>query len=240
MKTHMKHDTRSIDDHLAEKNLSGQRRVWIENHPKIDFILDKANPYLRNERLKVTEVGIGDAHLLKKLCEMGMHCTGVDISDYLINHHKKSMHEGGYDIEFIKEDIRFVDDQLINNQDAVFCVDILEHLDEEGYFKSIQNIYTILKKNGLFIGSFPYEENLSKNIVVCPECGKEFHRVGHQHSIDLAKFKNSIEGMFEIVSFGNVLRPFKSFLIPILKSLADLKISRYVQGGTVYFIARRC
>ena len=228
--------TKSTD--LVKLNIEGKRNVWKNNHPKIDYIFNKANRYLKNG-MKITEIGIGDGYLLELLYKNKMKCTGIDISNWLIDFHMGEMIKKDYDIKLITQDITMINTKEYEKQDAVFCVDILEHLEDRNYSMSIRNIYDILRNKALFIGSFPYNEDIEKGMVCCPNCGKTFHRVGHHQSIDLKKLRNSLKGMFEICEFGNVLRPFKTFLSSHLKDLFNHKIRKYVSGGTVYFIARR-
>jgi len=84
--------------------------------------------------------------------------------------------------------------------DTIFATEVLEHLDNETLDKGLSEISRVLKKNGYFIITVPYKENLRQNIVVCPKCGARFHRVGHQQSFDERKIKEILESKeFKII-----------------------------------------
>jgi hypothetical protein len=46
-----------------------------------------------------------------------------------------------------------------------------------------------VKPGGYFLGTVPYKEDLDENKVICPDCGKIFHRWGHQQSFDETKLR---------------------------------------------------
>ena len=191
-----------IDSYLAKLNLEGNRGIWLGNRRKIDFILNKIEPYLKEE-CKICEIGIGDGYLLDKLYELKMDCTGIDISEYLVTYHKNKVLEQNKKIELIHANI--VDLTFkISLFNAVFCIDILEHLTEDDYLQSLKNIYAMLKPGGIFVGSFPYMENLDKSMMKCPKCGHEFHRVGHKQIFDSEKIKNTIMPYFKIKEIDEV------------------------------------
>ncbi len=51
-------------------------------------------------------------------------------------------------------------------------------------------IARVLKEQGHVIITTPYNENVKKSSVICPECGHEFHRFGHLQSFNEKKFEN--------------------------------------------------
>jgi len=65
----------------------------------------------------------------------------------------------------------------------------LEHLDDQTLKKGLSEIYRVLKKEGYFIITTPYKENLEQSMVVCPKCHTRFHRIGHVSSFDETKIK---------------------------------------------------
>jgi predicted SAM-dependent methyltransferase len=68
--------------------------------------------------------------------------------------------------------------------DTIFATEVLEHLDNDTLDKCIIEINRVLKKEGHLIITVPYNENLSQNIVSCPDCGTKFHRWGHIQVFD--------------------------------------------------------
>jgi len=47
----------------------------------------------------------------------------------------------------------------------------------------------VLKRGGRFIGTIPANEDLVDNQVVCPDCGKLFHRWGHLQSFSEVRLR---------------------------------------------------
>lgn len=191
-----------IDSYLAKLNLEGSRGVWLGNRQKLDFILEKVKCCLRTGS-KICEIGVGDGYLLDSLYDLKMDCTGIDISKYIVRYHKNRVLEQNRKIEFIHANIVDLTSKS-SLFDVVFCIDILEHLTEDDYMQSLKNIYAMLKSGGIFVGSFPYMENLDRNMTKCPKCGHEFHRLGHKQAFDLKKIKNTIMPYFNIKEIGHV------------------------------------
>lgn len=191
-----------IDNYLAKLNLEGRRITWEGNTGKIDFILSKSAKYIKSGE-KVCEVGIGDGYLLDKLYDMGMSCVGIDISGYLVRFHRNRFRNENKNVELIRADIAS-GHQEENAYDAIFCLDVLEHIDEANYMKGLENIHSMLKKKGVFVASVPYMENMDVRMTKCPMCGHEFHQIGHKQAFDLKKIEDTVGAYFEIREMGEV------------------------------------
>lgn len=76
--------------------------------------------------------------------------------------------------------------------DTVFATEVLEHLSEENLSKGLSEIWRVLKKNGHFILTVPYKEDLNKSMVTCPKCEFGFHRWQHLHSFNEEKIKRTL------------------------------------------------
>lgn len=234
----------SMEDYLARLNLEGNREVWKGNHPKIDFILDKAIGRLA-PGMKIAEFGIGDGHLLRRLHRARMQCTGLDISSYLVKYHSEQLRGKA---RILRADIADPNGYELDNQDAVFCLDVLEHIGEEEYRRAIANIYKVLSPGGWFIGSVPFDENLDNEMVFCPKCGHNFHRVGHKQAFDADRLKRSLKGMFVVRELGAV-RPVTRDRPQELSERVRMWIRNVrhrfrsppplARGETCYFIAER-
>jgi len=95
--------------------------------------------------------------------------------------------------------------------DTIFATEVLEHLDNEILDKGLEEVYRCLQKGGFFIITVPYKENITRNLVTCPQCGLNFHRHGHVQVFD----ENTIlqilkEKKFHINSFKVVPLSFMS------------------------------
>lgn len=80
--------------------------------------------------------------------------------------------------------------------DGVVMSEVLEHLDDETLRLSVSEVYRVLKVNGKFVGTVPYCENLSEQIVMCPKCGEKFHRWGHVQRFDDVTMKHLLQNHF--------------------------------------------
>ena len=63
--------------------------------------------------------------------------------------------------------------------DGVFCMDVIEHLQNDDLALCINEIARILRKGGILILTTTNQENLSLRVVTCPKCGHRFHVCGH-------------------------------------------------------------
>lgn len=191
-----------IDSYLAKLNVEGRRNTWEGNRGKIDFILSKCAKYIKTGG-RVCEVGIGDGYLLDKLYDLGMSCVGIDISGYLVRFLRNKFRDENKNIRLIQADIA-KGHQEENAYDVIFCLDVLEHIDEANYREVLENIHSMLKKKGVFVASVPYMENMDLRMTKCPVCGHEFHQIGHKQAFDLKKIEDTVGAYFEIKEVGEV------------------------------------
>ena len=82
--------------------------------------------------------------------------------------------------------------------DAVVASEVLEHLDDNSLFQALLEIRRVLVPGGYFIGTVPYQENLLDSTVVCPYCGRCFHRWGHLQSFSTERMKKILSSDFAI------------------------------------------
>ncbi len=229
----------SSEDYGAKLNIEGQRGVWNRNHAKIDYVLRRGMRYL-DPGMQITEFGVGDAYLLTHLAKRGMKCVGADISSYLVNWHNEHLAREDSNIRFLCMDIADPKGYPFGDQDAVFCLDVLEHVGEDEYRQAIHNIHSCLRSGGLFVGTVPYGENMDAAMVRCPECGHVFHRVGHKQSFDMDKLAKSLLPMFTIMELGMVNPP--AGRLGLCRSIIGqlrYRVRGFSGGDTCYFIAKR-
>lgn len=84
--------------------------------------------------------------------------------------------------------------------DIVVASEVLEHIDPATRTTVLREISRVLVPGGWFLGSVPYREVLADNEVICPDCGKVFHRWGHVSSFDLPGLAAELEREFTAVS----------------------------------------
>jgi SAM-dependent methyltransferase len=250
-----------LDDYLAELTIQRGRRGWVVNHDKIDYVLEQARPYIQqrdNERHAVCanpralEVGLGDGYLMDRLCALGLSYTGVDVSHTLIEHHQQRARASGLDATLIcasAAELRVTPGSI----DVAFALDVLEHLSAPDYVATLARLHAALAEGGVLVGTVPYRENLVDSLVCCPECGHEFHRVGHRQAFDWTYLRDTLERHFDILRIAMVqpigrwglTRRLGHVLTTPARRVKHWLLARHDPqrvldaGGTCYFIARR-
>ena len=226
----------SFYDYLARKSIEGRSDIWVGNRVKIDYVYRKIKKHIKNART-ACEVGFGEGYLLRLLHNSGLKVLGIDISNYLVRELGNKFRRDGLDIELVQGDISKI--KLEKGKfDLLFCLDVLEHVPD--IEKAFENIKRILASDGLLIGTLPFNENLHENMVMCPKCKCEFHRMGHYHSFGKTEEMKQLLGPeFEILEIGEVLI-FQNVL-DIIRHIIQ-KILRVVfrkkNASTVYFVAK--
>jgi ubiquinone/menaquinone biosynthesis C-methylase UbiE len=77
--------------------------------------------------------------------------------------------------------------------DVVVMSEVLEHLDDQILTSALNDVFRVLKPGGFLLATTPYQEYLGANQVVCPDCGKVFHKVGHVQSFDKDRMRSILE-----------------------------------------------
>lgn len=234
----MKNET--LEDYLAKLNLEGGRKVWLGNHPKIEYIFARSKKYLK-PGMSVCEIGIGDGHLLRLLSHLGLKVTGIDVSNYLVRKLGTVFRNEGNKISLLQHDISKPID-LADAFDAVFCLDVLEHI--EALERAIENIKKNMRLGGILVGTLPWKENQDGNMVICPRCSHKFHRVGHFHSFQsYDDIVNMLGDNFQILRFGFIpSKGIENISVDLLKKTVFRR--KYYKDGlpdfqtTCFFIAR--
>jgi len=84
--------------------------------------------------------------------------------------------------------------------DIVIASEVLEHIQPETRAQVLIEITRVLAPGGWFVGSVPHDENLSEQEVICPDCGKIFHRWGHVSSFDLGSLHDELSRVFDLTT----------------------------------------
>jgi ubiquinone/menaquinone biosynthesis C-methylase UbiE len=83
-----------------------------------------------------------------------------------------------------------------NTFDFVIMSEVLEHLSDDIIAQTLIEVKRVLKPTGRFIGTVPADEDLKESIVVCPCCGKVFHRWGHVQSFSEERLQEMLTQSF--------------------------------------------
>jgi SAM-dependent methyltransferase len=220
-----------------------QEKIWnyFQNNPEISevaFCSDSRYGYISKRvasGTRVLNIGVGRGGLEDYLLsnEVDVYC--LDPSEESINTLISKFGLVGKAKVGFSQSIPFDDDFF----DVVIMSEVLEHLSDEVLQKTIVECHRVVRPGGKFIGTVPADEKLLENRVVCPDCGKLFHRWGHLQEFSYERLNNLLSQVFDncfIVRkyFGNYKAlNWKGKLSWIIKSSA---VSVGVKGeGENYF-----
>ena len=152
----------------------------------------------------ILDIGAGSGALIRLLSSKGYSAKGVDLYSTSNNIQQGSI-----------TDLPF-DDGSFN---TAFCCDVIEHLANEQLDRGIAETARVLKKGGRFIITTPFDEDLTLNSVICPECGHKFHRYGHLQSFNEERIEAILNKHGFQLSFMNIYA---------LGAMAKVPLGRYI------------
>lgn len=158
--------------------------------PRYAYMSSIAMKHLPTKEAKLLNIGVGAGGLERTLINQGYtEVYSLDPSEKAVAGLKK-MGSKGYvgTIETTPFEA--------NTFDAVFAVELLEHLDEKILSAGLKEVERILKPGGYFIGSVPFEEKLSENEVICPSCAHVYHRWGHVRAFSKLQLAGRLDEAF--------------------------------------------
>ncbi len=163
-----------------------QDRIWdyFQNEGIVHDAFSEARSRFFARRLRAGEaalnIGVGSGALERLALAKRVDIHALDPSDRAVEKLRSELALGEKARVGYAQSIPF-DDGLF---DVVIMSEVLEHLDDQGVAAALGEVRRVLKPRGTLWASTPYRENLGVNTVVCPGCGKVFHRFGHVQSFD--------------------------------------------------------
>jgi SAM-dependent methyltransferase len=145
---------------LLKKEYKSPRKILNERPVEYAFALKHIS---RVYPKKILDVGPGRSSLPHLLYNCGFGVTAIDEmqSSWALN-------IGNRHFLVLKDNI--TDPRIKGSFDLITCISTLEHIEE--YNKAVKNMFTLLKKGGHLILSFPYnEKKYFHNIYDSPEAG---------------------------------------------------------------------
>jgi 2-polyprenyl-3-methyl-5-hydroxy-6-metoxy-1,4-benzoquinol methylase len=126
--------------------------------------------------------------------------------------------------------------------DTIICADLIEHLNDDDLIKCLKNVNNVLKLEGYGIFNTPNNEDLARNVVICPDCGKKFHRVGHCQQFN----KKRVLSLFEMHGFKlvsikeiNFYILAKSYILTRLLYKLKLDNLPIISNVDLYFVVKK-
>ncbi len=176
----------------------GQEKIWdyfqleaVDNFddavPRLDFLFRQLLKLTRARHPRVLNIGTGNAWMERRCMAQGFDVRALDPSAATI---EKLIAEGIAGKVGSIASMPYDDGQF----DAVFCSEVLEHLDDNSLGPGLAEVARVLKPGGHLIGTVPFREDLAAGMVVCPDCGTVFHRWGHHRAFDKDSLRAALAG----------------------------------------------
>jgi 2-polyprenyl-3-methyl-5-hydroxy-6-metoxy-1,4-benzoquinol methylase len=163
------------------------QRFWTfyANQPETYFsfakgadVVCRARRYLSRGDL-ILDYGCGPGFLLYELLKAGFSAGGADINVDVIGRSGPAL---GSQKNLLG---LFAIDELLQGGrtfDAIFLVEVVEHLYDEALAATLRNCRTLLRPGGRLFVTTPNDERLEDSIVYCPVSNVTFHRWQHVRS----------------------------------------------------------
>lgn len=145
-----------------------------------DAVLNYAHGRVSLDGL-VLDCGCGPGYFSEKLLARHATVLAIEGSEESINMAKKRLGGQRKLVDIRQGDVTQLpcEDQAV---DTVFLLEVLEHLDSFTRAQAISELFRVLRPSGKVLVSVPYNEDLARQKVACPDCGCVFHVRQHQAS----------------------------------------------------------
>lgn len=199
------------------------------------YLANKAKPHG-----KVLNIGVGGGVFEETALERGLDVYSLDPNEEAIAAIRQRWSVGEKAKVSSCEEIRFADGFF----GAVVISEVIEHLSAEATEATVREIARVLRRGGRIIGTVPGRENLEDQIVICPDCGKRFHRWGHVQSFDQNAIRELLSRHFDVEKVFE--RPFpdrdtlnwKGMIYGLLQRLLAF-LGMHGQNENIVFVARK-
>jgi len=175
-------------------------------HDEVDFRVFRS--FIPKNVQSIIDVGCGNGTITNRLGEE-FNIVGVDRSVEAL--------------KLVKTEkiLSSCDEIPVENEsfDLVFSSELLEHLNDDIYYKTISEFKRISKEYILI--STPFDESLNKGIVECPKCSYQYHMNSHFRAFNLDTYMQDFCD-YEIVdykTFGVKVRGYSNLLYRLKQKL---------------------
>jgi SAM-dependent methyltransferase len=158
----------------------------------------------------ILDVGCGDGRLTRELHRKGYRVTGVDFSKVALSRIPVAGIQASCDAIPV-DDLSY---------DLVLSTEMLEHLDQEMYERTIPEFCRIAKR--FILITVPNRERLAEQMAVCA-CGHKFHIWGHKRSYRSTSLKRLFPGfrLVRLEEFGPQIHPYRRILLLLKQRLCQ-------------------
>lgn len=167
--------------------------------------------------LRVLNIGVGAGGLERYALKKSVEIHSLDPSERAIARLREELNLGDRAQVGYAQAIPFESDYF----DVVVMSEVLEHLDDVALAISLNEVLRVLRAGGYLLASTPYREDLKSNTVMCPDCGKIFHKVGHVQAFDKSRMKEILQSAgFSLNHYGS--RHLLIGIVPDFSALSNL------------------
>jgi ubiquinone/menaquinone biosynthesis C-methylase UbiE len=133
----------------------------------------------------ILEVGCGNGAIVNTLRDTGKYSriVGIDLSETALKYVKVEKYVGNIN------NLNFLENEF----DCVIASEVIEHLTQSDFKKGLEEIQRVSKK--YVIISVPNEDNLEKDLKMCPLCKCWFNPDYHMRSFSIKDTQNLFVGM---------------------------------------------
>jgi len=156
------------------KKTKPQKRLLKEKSFTYRHILNAIEPYIKNGRKEILDIGCGTGTLSLYLASLKNYVKGIDISSNAIKTCKINAKKFKLEKNTDFQEIDFSKTTIRKKFDIVLCIELLEHLPRETL--AISRIFDYLKNNGILIISVPSIKSPLYQLGIIKKFNK---RVGH-------------------------------------------------------------
>lgn len=183
-----------------------QAKIWdfFQNDQEIGDLVFNAEARYRylirqiEPERDILNIGVGRGGLEKLLIENKNQVSCLDPNEKSIRNLRSRFGLGNRARVGFSQAIPFDDDSF----DIVVMSEVIEHLTDTVLEETLTNIHRVLRPGGKFIGTVPAEQDLRNDQVVCPDCGKVFHRWGHVQSFSEERLRSMLSALFSDLTVG--------------------------------------
>lgn len=178
-------DQKKIWDHFQSDGVDS----FAKNQGRQEYLAKQLQPGTR-----VLNIGVGNGALERLALAQAVEIWSLDPSEAAIERLSQTLGRNekaqvGYCQKMPFPDGRF---------DTVVMSEVLEHLEENTFNATLNEVHRVLRIGGRLLGTVPAREKLEDSEVVCPHCGEHFHRWGHQRSFDVVTLAKALETQFRV------------------------------------------
>lgn len=180
--------------------IENQDRIWdhYQNDDPARFAGSTARQRhlvrLVRTRRRVLNIGVGAGLFERLAIQAGIDVYALDPSPRSIESLRERLGLGDRAQVGYSQHMPFPDGFF----DAVVISEVMEHLSDEVLERTLVEIRRALAPGGWLVGTVPAREDLPAQRVMCPDCGKVFHRWGHQQSFDIAGMRRRLSRHFAV------------------------------------------